>query len=179
MKLKSLLAKPYATYVARQIKRNRENALQHQDEILKSLLKKAANTLFGKQYKFAELTTYEEFKNAVPLFDYEDLKPFIEQIKEGKQHVLWPGKPIYLAKSSGTTSGIKYLPITKDSISNHIDTARNSLLAYMHATGNKQFADGKMIFLMGIPQLERIGGKPTGRLLGLVNHPILHYFRTN
>ena len=122
MKLKSLLAKPYAIYVARKIKKDRDNALQHQDELLKSLLKKAANTVFGKQFKFADIKTYEEFKAAVPLFDYEDLKPFIEQIKEGKQHVLWPGKPIYLAKSSGTTSGVKYLPITKDSINNHIDS---------------------------------------------------------
>ena len=179
MKLKSLLAKPYAIYVARQIKRNRENGLQHQDEILKSLLKKAANTIFGKQFKFAEIKTYDEFKSAVPLFDYEDLKPFIEQIKEGKQHVLWPGKPIYLAKSSGTTSGIKYLPITKDSISNHIDTARNALLAYMHETGNTQFADGRMIFLSGTPELERIGGIPTGRLSGIVNHHIPYYLRKN
>ncbi len=179
MKLKSLLAKPYAIYVARKIKRDRENALQHQDEILKSLLKKAANTVFGKQFKFADIKTYEEFKAAVPLFDYEDLKPFIEQIKEGKQHVLWPGKPIYLAKSSGTTSGVKYLPITKDSIDNHIDTARNALLMYMYETGNTQFADGKMIFLSGTPELERIGGIPTGRLSGIVNHHIPYYLRKN
>ena len=179
MKLKSLLAKPYAIYVARKIKKDRDNALQHQDELLKSLLKKAANTVFGKQFKFADIKTYEEFKAAVPLFDYEDLKPFIEQIKEGKQHVLWPGKPIYLAKSSGTTSGVKYLPITKDSINNHIDTARNALLAYMHETGNTQFADGRMIFLSGSPELERIAGIPTGRLSGIVNHHIPYYLRKN
>ncbi|MFM2048642.1 MAG: hypothetical protein RI955_1190 [Bacteroidota bacterium] len=179
MKLKSFLAKPYASYVARQIKRDRENAVEHQDLIFKSLIKKAANTIFGKQFKFSEIKTYQDFISNVPLFDYEDLKPFIEQIKEGKQHVLWPGKPIYLAKSSGTTSGIKYLPITKDSISNHIDTAKNALLIYMHETGNTQFADGRMIFLSGSPELERVGGIPTGRLSGIVNHHIPYYLRKN
>jgi len=179
VKLKSFLAKPYASYVARQIKRDRENAVEHQDLIFKSLIKKAANTIFGKQFKFSEIKTYQDFISNVPLFDYEDLKPFIEQIKEGKQAVLWPGKPIYLAKSSGTTSGVKYLPITKDSISNHIDTARNALLIYMHETGNTQFADGRMIFLSGSPELERVGGIPTGRLSGIVNHHIPYYLRKN
>jgi hypothetical protein len=179
VKLKSFLAKPYASYVARQIKRDRENAVEHQDLIFKSLIKKAANTIFGKQFKFSEIKTYQDFISNVPLFDYEDLKPFIEQIKDGKQAVLWPGKPIYLAKSSGTTSGVKYLPITKDSISNHIDTARNALLIYMHETGNTQFADGRMIFLSGSPELERVGGIPTGRLSGIVNHHIPYYLRKN
>ncbi len=179
MKLKSLLAKPYAIYVARQLKRNKVNALANQDEILKLLLKKAVNTVFGKDHSFSKIQNYQDFIAAVPLQDYEDLQPYIAQIKEGKQHVLWPGKPIYLAKSSGTTSGVKYLPITKDSIDNHIDTARNALLMYMNETGNTKFSDGKMIFLSGTPELERIGGIPTGRLSGIVNHHIPVYLRTN
>jgi hypothetical protein len=179
LKLKSILAKPFASYVARQVKRDKENALAHQEDIFKALLKKAANTIFGKQYKFSEIKTYEDFTTNVPLFDFEDLKPFIEQIKEGKQNVLWPGKPIYLAKSSGTTSGVKYLPITKDSISNHINAARNALLLYMNETGNTQFANGRMIFLSGSPELERIGGIPTGRLSGIANHHVPYYLRKN
>ncbi len=107
------------------------------------------------------------------------LRPYIDQIKQGKHNVLWPGQPIYFAKTSGTTSGIKYIPISKDSISNHINTARNALLCYMAETGNSAFANGKMIFLSGSPELERIANIPTGRLSGIVNHHIPHYLRTN
>ncbi|MDB5231073.1 MAG: hypothetical protein JWN76_1878, partial [Chitinophagaceae bacterium] len=104
---------------------------------------------------------------------------YIEMIKEGRQNILWKGKPIYFAKTSGTTSGVKYIPITKDSIPNHINTARNALLCYMAETGNYNFADGKMIFLSGSPELDRIAGIPTGRLSGIVNHHIPKYLRTN
>src|SRR3982751_4755929 len=107
------------------------------------------------------------------------MRPFIDMIKEGKHNVLWKGKPIYFAKTSGTTSGTKYIPITKDSIGNHINSARNALLCYMAETGNTAFADGKMIFLSGSPELERIGGIPTGRLSGIVNHHVPKYLRAN
>jgi hypothetical protein len=122
---------------------------------------------------------YEEFRQAIPIRDYEQLKPWVEKIKEGKHNVLWKGKPIYFAKTSGTTSGTKYIPITKDSIPNHINTARNALLCYMAETGNTKFADGKMIFLSGSPELERVGDIPTGRLSGIVNHHVPKYLRTN
>jgi hypothetical protein len=100
-------------------------------------------------------------------------------VKEGKHNILWKGLPIYFAKTSGTTSGAKYIPITKDSIDNHIDTARNALLCYMAETGNTGFASGKLIFLSGSPILERIGGIATGRLSGIVNHHVPAYLRSN
>ena len=129
--------------------------------------------------RFGEIKDHNDFTQAVPIRDYEAMKPYIEKIKEGKHNVLWKGKPIYFAKTSGTTSGVKYIPITKDSISNHIITARNALLCYMAESGNTKFADGKMIFLSGSPELERIGGIPTGRLSGIVNHHVPKYLRTN
>ena len=115
----------------------------------------------------------------MPLRDYEQFIPYIDQIKKGTQNVLWKGRPIYFAKTSGTTSGVKYIPITKESISNHINGARNALLAYMSVTGNTQFAGKKMIFLSGSPALERVGGIPTGRLSGIVNHHIPQYLTSN
>ncbi len=154
-------------------------AVADQEAILKTLLKVGRNTEFGKQSHFDQANTYEEFRQAVPIRDYEQLRPFIDQIKQGKHNVLWKGKPIYFAKTSGTTSGTKYIPITKDSIDNHINTARNALLCYMAESGNTRFADGKMIFLSGSPVLERVGGIPTGRLSGIVNHHIPKYLRTN
>ncbi len=154
-------------------------AVEDQDAILKYLLKTGKNTDFGKDHQFSAVSNHQEFAQAVPLRDYEQFKPYIASIKEGKQNVLWKGKPIYLAKTSGTTSGVKYIPITKESIPNHINTARNALLCYMAETGNSAFANGKMIFLSGSPELERIAGIPTGRLSGIVNHHIPSYLRSN
>jgi len=154
-------------------------AVADQENILKLLLKMGKNTDFGRESGLDKVTDYEGFKQAVPIRDYEQLKPWIERVKEGKHNVLWKGKPIYFAKTSGTTSGTKYIPITKDSIPNHINTARNALLCYMAETGNTKFADGKLIFLSGSPELERVGGIPTGRLSGIVNHHVPKYLRTN
>jgi hypothetical protein len=154
-------------------------AVGDQEAIFKDLLRVGSKTVFGEDHHLKDVKTYEEFKQAVPIRDYEQFSGYIQQIKEGKHNVLWQGLPIYLAKTSGTTSGVKYIPITKDSISNHINTARNALLCYMAGTGNTAFSDGKMIFLSGSPELERIGGIPTGRLSGIVNHHIPRYLRTN
>ena len=172
MKIKSFLAKPFAGYVYKQIKKGMVTALEDQQSIFEHLIKAAAKTEFGKEHGFSDIKTYQDFIRQVPLRDYEAFKPYIEKIKQGKYNVLWKGQPIYFAKTSGTTSGVKYIPISKDSISNHINTARNALLCYMSETGNTKFADGKLIFLSGSPTLERVGGIPTGRLSGIVNHHI-------
>jgi hypothetical protein len=179
MKFKSFLAKPFASYTYAKIRKGMGTALQDQDSILKDLLKVGKSTEFGKDHGFDKVNSYEEFKKAVPIRDYESFKPYIQKIKDGKHNILWKGLPIYFAKTSGTTSGVKYIPISKESISNHINTARNALLCYMAETGNSSFADGKLIFLSGSPELERIGGVPTGRLSGIVNHHIPSYLRSN
>jgi hypothetical protein len=179
MKIKSMLAKPFASYIYKQIKRNMSTAVEDQQAILTQLIKSAANTEFGTDHKFKDIKTHKDFASAVPIRDYEQLKPYIEKIKQGKHNVLWKGQPIYFAKTSGTTSGVKYIPITKQSIPNHINTARNALLCYMAQTGNTAFADGKLIFLSGSPELERVAGIPTGRLSGIVNHHVPKYLRSN
>lgn len=179
MKIKSFLAKPFAGYIYRDIKKGMVTALQDQEAILKSLLKIGQITDFGKDHQLKEINNYTEFSKAVPIKDYEQLKPYVEKIKEGKHNVLWKGKPIYFAKTSGTTSGVKYIPITKDSIPNHINTARNALLCYIAESGNNKFPDGKMIFLSGSPELSRVSDIPTGRLSGIVNHHVPGYLRKN
>ncbi|HEY5771731.1 MAG TPA: GH3 auxin-responsive promoter family protein, partial [Chitinophagaceae bacterium] len=150
-----------------------------QENILQQLIKVGKGTEYGKSLGLDKVTKYEEFKQSVPIQDYEQMRPWIDKIKEGKHNILWKGRPIYLAKTSGTTSGTKYIPITKDSIPNHINTARNALLCYMAETGNTRFADGKLIFLSGSPELERVGDIPTGRLSGIVNHHVPKYLRSN
>ena len=179
MNIKSLLAKPFAGVIYRQIQKERNSALADQQNILNQLVKTGKATIFGKEHKFDQVNSPLEFQEAVPLRDYEAFKTYIEQIKKGTQNVLWKGKPIYFAKTSGTTSGVKYIPITKDSISNHINGARNALLTYMATTGQHQFVNGRMIFLSGSPVLERVAGIPTGRLSGIVNHHIPAYLRSN
>lgn len=179
MKIKSLLAKPFASYISKQIKKSMHTALEDQDRILKELVKTGRKTQFGKEHGFNNINNHAEFSQAVPLRDYEAFKPYIELIKQGKHNILWKGLPIYFAKTSGTTSGTKYIPITKDSVDNHFETARNAFFCYMTETGNYSCADGKMIFLSGSPELERVGGIPTGRLSGISNHLIPRYLRTN
>jgi hypothetical protein len=156
-----------------------QTALADQDKILKQLLKKGSASEFGKEHHLKEINDYQSFIQAIPIRDYEKFSPYIAKIKEGKANILWPGKPLYLAKTSGTTSGAKYIPISNDSISNHINTARNALLTYIATTGKSDFASGNMIFLSGSPTLDRIGGIPTGRLSGIVNHHIPGYLRSN
>lgn len=179
MKIKSFLARPFANIVQNKIQKDILSAVDDQQTILKDLLKTGKSTFFGKEHHFNDITNHKEFSSAIPVRDYEQFKPYIDLVKNGKQNVLWKGLPIYFAKTSGTTSGVKYIPITKDSISNHINTARNALLSYIAESGNNQFADGNMIFLSGSPELERVGGIPTGRLSGIVNHHIPRYLRNN
>ena len=179
MKIKSLLAKPFAIYISNQIKKGIETAVEDQQNILKDLVKTAKETEFGKEHGFEEIKDYDDFKKNVPVRDYEGFVPYIDRIKQGRFNVLWKGKPLYFAKTSGTTSGVKYIPITKHSIPNHINTARNALLCYMAQSGNYNFASGKLIFLSGSPVLDRVGDIPTGRLSGIVNHHVPGYLRTN
>ncbi len=179
MKIKSILAKPFASYIYKQVRKSMHTALEDQERILKELIKSGRKTEFGTEHNFQKVNTYDEFKQAIPIRDYEGLKPYIELIKQGKHNILWTGLPLYFAKTSGTTSGVKYIPITKESVDNHFDTARNAFFCYMAETGNYSSADGKMIFLSGSPILERVGGIPTGRLSGISNHLIPRYLRTN
>jgi hypothetical protein len=179
MKIKSFLARPFANYIVKQLRKGMQTAVDDQKKIFRELVKQGRNTDFGRDHRFQDIRSFEEFRASVPIRDYEAFRPYIDRIKEGRHNVLWKGQPIYFAKTSGTTSGVKYIPITRDSISNHIHSARNALLCYMAETGNHQFADGKMIFLSGSPELERVAGIPTGRLSGIVNHHIPSYLRTN
>ena len=179
MKIKSFLARPYASIIHARVRKSMHTAVADQEAILQYLLKVASGTAFGKDHGLDKVKTYEEFKAAVPIRDYEAFAPYIEQIKNGGQNILWKGRPIYFAKTSGTTSGAKYIPISKESIGYHINGARNALLCYMAETGNTAFADGRMIFLSGSPEMERVGGIPTGRLSGIVNHFVPRYLRSN
>ena len=150
-----------------------------QQRWLRALLDGAQHTAFGRDHRFRDVRSYAEFRQAVPVRDYEGLKPYIERIREGESDVLWKGKPVYFAKTSGTTSGTKYIPITKESIPNHINSARDALLNYINETGKSAFLDKKLIFLSGSPELTIKNGINIGRLSGISNHHVPAYLRTN
>ena len=179
MGLKSLLAKPFADYIAKRVYDAAKNAVANQEKIMMELLHTAAQTQFGKDHHFSNVRNYEDFKAAVPVRDYEALRYYIDKMVDGVSDVLWPGKPLYLAKTSGTTSGVKYIPLTKASIPNHINSARNALLMYVHETRNTDFISGKMIFLQGSPVLGEKNGIKTGRLSGIVYHFVPGYLLRN
>ena len=144
--LKSFLAKIYAGIVSRKVHAWANNPFESQDKVFKGLIDQAKNTKFGKDHKFGKIKSYHDFKKHVPVRDYEGLKDYIELIKNGDEDVLWKGTPLYFAKTSGTTSGAKYIPITKESMPYQISAAKEALLLYIAETGKADFVDGKMIF---------------------------------
>lgn len=179
MGIKASLGKLYAGLVAKKINNWRNNAPVIQEKVFKELVSTAKDTTFGKDHAFNAIFTYEDFKKHVPISDYEDIRPYIDKIIAGEPDILWPGKPTYLAKTSGTTSGLKYIPLTKASLKDQIEGARNSLLNYIQETGNVDFIDGKMIFLQGSPELSSENGISFGRLSGIVAHHIPLYLQKN
>lgn len=172
MGIKSFLVRPFAKHIARAINRWSAHAVEEQEKIFQNIIKKASHTAFGKDHQFEAIHSYTDFVQRVPIRDYEALRPYFDRVKSGEPNVLWPGKPRYFAKTSGTTSGVKYIPITSDSLPNHFGTARNALFNYFAQTGNGGWLDGKVIFLSGSPELEEVAGIPTGRLSGISNHLI-------
>ena len=179
MGIRSFLSKPLASIIANQQKAWSSKPGETQQKVFRSIIAKAKETKFGFDHDFKGINSHKDYIERVPPRDYEGLSPYVKMILEGKENVLWPGKPVYFAKTSGTTSGVKYIPITKDSIPNHINSARNAILSYIHETGNAQFIDGKLIFLSGSPVLDQKAGIHTGRLSGIVNHHVPGYLRTN
>lgn len=179
MGIKAALSKPFAAWVVRQVERWKKQPIQTQQKVFNQLVDRAKNTAFGRDHQFAEIKTYQDFKKRVPIRDYEQLRHYIDRVVKGEPNVLWPGKPAYFAKTSGTTSGVKYIPISKESIPEHIKAARNALLTYIHETGDASFVDGKMIFLQGSPELETKAGIATGRLSGIAAHHVPQYLQKN
>jgi hypothetical protein len=179
MGIRSLLSKPLAAWVTRRQAQWARNPVPAQEQVLGQLLAGGRHTLFGKDHSFGSIRNHADFRKHVPIRDYEAFDPYIKKIIAGQPDVLWPGKPEYFAKTSGTTSGVKYIPITRDSIPNHINGARDALLNYVHETGNADFLDRKLIFLSGSPVLDEKGGIKTGRLSGIVNHHVPAYLRSN
>lgn len=179
MSIKSIAAKIFAAYIHKKTQEWITNPLVAQERVFNSLIIKAKETKFGKAHAFDTIHSHEDFCKQVPVRDYEAIKPYIDEVVMGKEDILWPGKPIYFAKTSGTTSGAKYIPLTKESMPYHIEAARNAILSYIYETGKSDFVNGKMIFLQGSPELEEKKGIHFGRLSGIVAHFVPNYLQKN
>ena len=179
MGLKSLLSLPFARQIIKKNSKWKKNAVKVQNRLLFSLINQAKNTKFGKDHNFSEISNYSNWKKNIPIRDYEELKIYVQQIIEGEKDVLWPGKPLYFCKTSGTTSGTKYIPISKESMPHHITAARDAILNYIAETKNTSIVNGKMIFLQGSPELSKTGDILTGRLSGIVAHHTPSYLKKN
>ncbi|NBL65775.1 hypothetical protein GV828_11245 [Flavobacterium sp. NST-5] len=179
MSLKGFFAKQFASIIHHKNQKWINNPVETQQKVFRDLIKNAQNTQFGKDHHFSQIKNHQDFTNQVPVRDYEGLKNYVEKVVAGEPDILWPGKPLYFAKTSGTTSGAKYIPLTKESMPFHIEAARNAILAYIFQTGKADFVDGKMIFLQGSPVLEEKNGIKFGRLSGIVAHFVPKYLQKN
>ncbi|NQX85242.1 MAG: GH3 auxin-responsive promoter family protein [Flavobacteriaceae bacterium] len=177
--LKALLAKPFAKHIRKKVNKWAKNPIETQEKVFQRLIADAVQTQFGKDHDFESIKTYEDFVKRVPVRDYEALRPYVDRVVAGEENILWKGKPIYFAKTSGTTSGAKYIPITAESMPSHVEAARNAILLYIAETGKTNFVNGKMIFLQGSPILEEKHGVQLGRLSGIVAHYVPKYLQKN
>lgn len=166
MSIKAIAAKLFAKKIHATTQKWAQNPVATQQKVFDSLISESTQTLFGKDHSFLEIKTHQDFVNKVPVRDYEALKPYIDQVVAGAENILWKGKPIYFAKTSGTTSGAKYIPLTKESLPYHIEAARNAILSYIHETGKAHFVNGKMIFLQGSPIFGRKKRDQTRSIVG-------------
>lgn len=179
MSLKSIAAKLFAKYIVSSISKWSLHPEETQKRVFETLVKNAKDTEFGVDHDFKNILDYNSFQQRVPIRDYEALRPYIDKVVAGNSNILWPGKPLYFAKTSGTTSGAKYIPLTKESMPSHIQSTRNAILCYINETNNTNFVSGKMIFLQGSPELDEKNGIKLGRLSGIAAHYVPQYLQRN
>ena len=179
MAVKELIAKSYAWFSHQKLELWKHRAHEAQNIWMQKLCREAAQTKFGKDHKFEQIRTAEDFKQAVPIRSYEDLRSYIDPMVAGEADMLWPGRPLYYAKTSGTTSGTKFIPISRQSMPYHIQSAKEALLEYIYHSKKSAFTVGKMIFLQGSPQMGLTNGVKTGRLSGIVAHYVPTYLQAN
>lgn len=179
MGIKKFFSKIIAQQTRKKVDAWKKDAVNRQNQTILKITGQAKNTLFGKDHDFSNIKSYDDFKKRVPIRDYESLKPYFDKLVAGEADIFWPGLPKYFSKTSGTTSGTKYIPISKESMNHHIVAARDALLLYIHQTGNADFVEGKMIFLQGSPVMTKKNGIATGRLSGIVAHHIPAYLQKN
>ena len=169
----------YANYVDKKNRSWIKQPIKAQNKLLVHLIDQAKNTQFGRDHSFQDIKSFHDYKRLVPIVDYESLRPYVEKSLEGDENILWPGKPLYFCKTSGTTSGEKYIPISKESMPYHLKCAKDAILNYIQETGKTDFLNGKNMFIQGSPILDFSKSSPIGRLSGIVAHHLPWYLKSN
>ena len=177
--MKKIIAKIWSKLHIKNTHNWKNNPEKSQEQVFKQLIETGKTTIFGKDHQFQNIVSFEDYQKNVPISDYEKIKPYIERIKSGELNVLWKNQPIYFAKTSGTTSGTKYIPITKESIPYQINGIKSMLFHFLHNSQEFEVLDGKMIFIQGSPTLDFTGKIPYGRLSGIVAHHVPKYLQKN
>lgn len=156
------LLSPTISRIARlrywQIEQWAKHPIAVQREVLQDIVTAAQYTSFGRQYKFNKLFTIKEFKNAVPIHTYDDIKPYIERMMNGEENVLWNTPVQWFAKSSGTTSDkSKFIPISEESLKDcHYKAAKDILTLYYNNFPHSDLLTGKGLVVGGSHQISNI-----------------------
>lgn len=124
--------------------------IKTQNQQLQSLLTRGQNTAWGKAHGFADVKSYNEYKETHPIVTYEQLKPWIQKVMDGQENVLWDSPTRWMAKSSGTTSDrSKFIPVSKESMEGHYTGARDTFAMYLNNNPESDVFSGKGIVLGG------------------------------
>jgi hypothetical protein len=148
-----------------------------QSELFQKLVDEAALTKFGLEHKFSEIKSLKDFKNKVPIRNYEQFKPYIDLLREGEQNVLWPSKLKWFAKSSGTTDArSKFIPVSKEALEEcHYKGGKDLLALYYSQKPNAKIYDGKTLVMGGSSKINSFNEEGyTGDLSAIIirNLPI-------
>ncbi len=134
------------------------NPVAVQREVLQHLVTSAQYTEFGRKYNFSKLFSIKEFKKAVPIHEYDDLKPYIQRIMQGEENLLWNTPINWFAKSSGTTSDkSKFIPVSEESLQdNHYQGAKDVLTMYYHFNPDSDLLTGKGLVIGGSHTINQV-----------------------
>lgn len=145
------LLRPLLTRRIGAIERYATGAEEIQRKVLAQLLRKAADTEWGRQYKYDSLRNYEQFAATVPVNTYEELKGNIDRMRHGERDILWPGRVRWYAKSSGTTNDkSKFIPVSPQGLQDtHYAGGADALALYLRNTPDARLLDGRALILGG------------------------------
>ena len=175
--MKEKVVRLWAQYFASRQKKWISKPIESQAEQMHSLIARARATKFGREHRFSEIRSYKDFKDAIPLRDYESFSQYVDQILRGESNVVWPGRPQYFALTSGTTKRRKYIPITRDSLRYQIALSQAATLSYVASTGRTDFLSGLGFHYSASPVLEDVHGIPSAPLSGIVHHHLPFYLK--
>jgi len=154
-----------------------QSPIDYQDQVMHGLIKTAVQTRFGRDHSFKFIKDYETFKGNISLRKYEALRPYIDRIKAGEKGVLWPGIPLYFGITAGTTSGSKYIPVTKASLENQKRGPEYFGVNYAHRYKRLSQLKGKVLLFSDGPLFEDVGVMKGAPISTIVHQSMPKLFR--